>query len=470
MVRTIAEENALPGAPDWGLRRVEVAGGRSRAIEGWCWPPSAAPGESVEFFVSAAPHGPFSVTIFRLGYYGGAGARRLAELGPLAGMPQPDPAPGPHGERECVWDSAFVLPIAEDWVSGVYLARLTRQDTGSESYVPFVVRPGVAMPAVLVQTSDFCWQAYNRWPDDRSSLYDTDWWLAKLWPLMETADRDRRVSFDRPFGIRKWDAAPEMLSRIIGSAEFLQWEFPLVYWLEREGVDVGYWMNRDTHERGIPAGVSAWISNGHDEYWSPEIYANVAAARDRGVSLLFLSGNAAFTEIELAPASRTGDRDRVFRRRRMFTGREADLMGVANGFAVVGDDDWRCADAGHWLFAGTGMRHGDAIRNLVGWETHSVRSRRIPNLRVVASGTLPLRINAWLRLPSQRWYSTVYELPGGGVVFAASTIYWGLGLARPPVPLEGHPFLSRVVPDERVAIMTRNLLRRAGVAVPAAAV
>lgn len=461
MIRTIAEENGLPGTTDWHLRKTDVAGGRSRAIEGWCRPSGAAPGGTLEFLVSVAPHAPFVATIFRLGYYGGAGARRVAELGPFAGVPQPDPDPGPGGERECAWDTAFVLPIAEDWVSGVYLARLTRQDTGVESYVPFVVRPGARMPPVLVQTSDFCWQAYNRWPDDRSSLYDTDWWLAKLWPLMETADRRRRVSFDRPFGLRKWDAAPEMLARIIGSGEFLQWEYPLVYWLEREGVDVGYWMNEDTHRRGIPDGVRVWISNGHDEYWSPEMYRNVAAARDRGISLLFLSGNTAFTEIEFFSSTVSGKQERVFRRRRMFTGREADLMGVANGFAVVGDDDWRCADPGHWLFAGTGMRRGDGIRNLVGWESHSIRSRRIANLKVVASGTLPLAINGWLRLPAQRWYSTVYETGAGGVVFAASTIYWGLGLAKPPVPLAGHPFLSRIEPDERVAIMTRTLLRRA---------
>ncbi len=38
-------------------------------------------------------------------------------------------------------------------------------------------------------------------------------------------------------------------------------------------------------------GHKAYISVGHDEYWSGEQRANVEAARDAGVNLLFWSGN-----------------------------------------------------------------------------------------------------------------------------------------------------------------------------------
>ncbi len=128
---------------------------------------------------------------------------------------------------------------------------------------------------------------------------------------------------------------------------------------------------------------------------------------------------------------------------------------------MVGDDDWRCADPRHWLFERTGMAKGDGIRNLVGWETHTRVAATIPGLSVVGSGSIPLWIRG-LPLGRYRWYSTVYEAGRGTPVFAASTIYWGLGLARPPVPLAGHAYLSRVDPDPRVATMTENLLARAG--------
>jgi len=458
---TVAEENARPGSPDWGLRATAVAGGRSRAVEGYAVPTSVAAGDTLEVRVSADPAGAVSAAVFRLGWYGGAGARAVAVVPAFPVGAQPVPPPGPAGERECAWPVAFRLAVGEDWPSGVYLARLSRADGTAESYVPFVVRPSGRTPAVIVQTSDFTWQAYNRWPDDRSSLYDTAWWAAKLWPLLETADRTRRVSFERPYGIRKWDAAPDQLAAVIGSGEYLQWEYPLAFWLEREGVDVGYVANADTARDGVPAGAKAWISAGHDEYWTASMYAHVAAARDRGTALLFLSGNTAFTEIEMSSSSVTRAPYRVFRRKAMFTGREADLMGVASGFAVVGDDAWRCAAPDHWLFAGTGMRAGDGIPDLVGWETHTRRARTIPNLVTVAGGTIPLAIRG-VPLGRHRWHATVYEAPSGAAVFAASTIYWPLGLARPPVPFAAHPFIGRVAPDERVAIMTRNLLRRAG--------
>ncbi len=461
MTPSVAEENSRPGTGDWRLRRTAVVAGRSKRIEGWAYPYSAPPGGTIEVRASADPGASFVATVYRLGYYGGTGARELARLGPFPAGPQPVPPRGADGLRACAWPVSFTLPIPADWRSGVHLVKLTREDDGVESYVLFVVTPGARTPEVVVQTSEFCWQAYNRWPDGASCLYDTSWWVAKLWPLMETADTRTRVSQERPYGIRKWDSSPDLLANVIGSGEYLQWEFPIAYWLESRGYDVGYTTNLDTHRDGIPAGAKAWISAGHDEYWTDAIHRHAATARERGTSLLFLSGNAAFTELELTASPATGAPETVLRRRAMFTKREAAIMGVANGYAVVGDDDWRCEDPGHWLFDHTGMKRGDGIRNLVGWETHTILGTGLRAHRVVGTGRIPLWIRG-LPLGNYPWYSTIHEGPRGNAVFAASTIYWGLGLARPPVPLAGHAYLSRVDPDPRVATMTGNLLARAG--------
>ena len=54
-------------------------------------------------------------------------------------------------------------------MSGVYIARLVRDDTGGASQIPFVVRDDAASSDVLVRTSDATWQAYNTYGGN--SLY-----------------------------------------------------------------------------------------------------------------------------------------------------------------------------------------------------------------------------------------------------------------------------------------------------------
>ena len=97
------------------------------------------------------------------------------------------------------------------------------------------------------------------------------------------------VSFDRPYGkYRQIFDAP--LSH--GSGEFLLWEFPLAFWMEQQGYDVSYISNLDTHadpERLLK--TRAFLSVGHDEYWSLAMYDHVKRAIDAGVNAAFFSGN-----------------------------------------------------------------------------------------------------------------------------------------------------------------------------------
>jgi hypothetical protein len=119
------------------------------------------------------------------------------------------------------------------------------------------------------------------------------------------------VSFDRPYGkYRQIFDAP--LST--GSGEFLLWEFPLAYWMEKHGYDVSYVSNIDTHVDGEGLGrARAFLSVGHDEYWSLDMYQNVQRAIESGVH----RGAGARTRLQpgAAPA------DRVHRRH--FSGAKA---------------------------------------------------------------------------------------------------------------------------------------------------
>jgi hypothetical protein len=93
----IRDENAKPGSSDWQLTRVRLdqAGGfRAPDIEGYCSHQSVAAGETIDIMVSTRQNVDFTIEIFRTGYYGGAGARLMKTIGPLAGRPQPVPEIG----------------------------------------------------------------------------------------------------------------------------------------------------------------------------------------------------------------------------------------------------------------------------------------------------------------------------------------------------------------------------------------
>ena len=197
-------ENAKPGTADWQLqytsfddpitlasypmnRRV-----RSVAIEGYASKTSVLQGESLDLMVSQSPAGNYNVDIYRLGYYGGAGGRHMARLGPFKGKPQPIPMMSMERLRECAWEKGTTLNISKEWPSGVYLAKLTRaEEFGVESYVIFVVKEH-RKADLLVQTSDLTWQAYNKWPG-KDSLYDDG--TPEVWYTGPKV----RVSFDRPY-------------------------------------------------------------------------------------------------------------------------------------------------------------------------------------------------------------------------------------------------------------------------------
>jgi len=79
-------------------------GCRSQRSEGYCSKQSVAAGEKLQIMVSTEPAEKFQIEIFRTGYYGGCGARRMTTLGPLDGRPQPTPKPGrAEPMHECRW-------------------------------------------------------------------------------------------------------------------------------------------------------------------------------------------------------------------------------------------------------------------------------------------------------------------------------------------------------------------------------
>jgi hypothetical protein len=459
----IRRENERPGTRDWLTTHVRVDPAtkyRSPWIEGYASKTSVRPGETIAFHVSTNPGSPFVLEIFRLGYYQGLGGRSVWKSDTVQGTVQPDPAIGAKRLRECAWSPSIELTIPAGWTSGVYLGKLTAEREGLQSYVIFVLRDDREAD-FLFQVSDNTWNAYNRWPS-QFSLYDdgrNTWYWGP----------DVRTSFDRPYGkyCQIFDAP---LS--VGSGEFLLWEFPLAYWMEQQGYDVSYISNLDTH--ADPDGLlraKGWISVGHDEYWSLAMFENVKRAAAEGVNLAFLSGNAVCGVVDIA-SSGSGEPNRTIERVGLFGGigdeaegfpdmkrltlhgpSESTLIGARSAYPVTGGGPWVCRKPDHWLFAGTGMKAGDGIPGLVGWEWHGDPAP-LPGLEVVASGPTSNGSKSGV------FTSTIYPGPKENIVFNAATIWWSDGLSEPPGYLRPAVYTKPQGPDPRVQRITRNLFDR----------
>jgi hypothetical protein len=461
----IRTENDHPGTTDWQLTYVKFDRSqrfRSPLIEGYCDRTSIRAGEKLQIYVSTSEPTPVHIDIYRLGYYQGTGGRHRLRIGPVTAKPQPVPAPAAMRLRECRWEPTATLTIPDDWTSGVYVGKLSANKHRYQSYVIFIViddRPA----DFLFQCSTNTWQAYNKWPD-AYSLYDNDRPDKK--PLVSGV----RVSFDRPYS-RCPQVSDNPLS--LGSGEFILFEFPFAYWIEQNGYDVTYCSNWDVHEKGLPflTRVKAFLSVGHDEYWSRQQFDTCLEAVKHGVNFGFFSGNSVCFVTPFFPSS-DGRPGRIIERRGRYGGlkpeelkwmddlpepgpNEAMLIGARSVIPFNGSGDWICRKPGHWIFEGTGMKAGEGIPGLVGWEHHGDPAD-IPGLEVVASG------KTWNSGEQESHYeATIYPGPKGNTVFNAATIFWCQGLSSPPghwVPYvhygKGHG------PDPRVQRITKNLFDR----------
>lgn len=263
-------ENELPGAPrsDW-----DIQGAGDDSIQGFATQMSVNRGETIDFKVKTDASA-YTVQIFRLGYYQGNGARKIADVTPSAALPQTQPACATDPATEIfdcgTWSVSASWAVPSDAVSGVYIALLGRADLNQWSHIPFIVRNDSSSSDLVFQTSDTTWQAYNTYGG--SSLYQG-----------QGNGRAYKLSYNRPFATRAWQGGRDYL---------FSNEYPMIRFLESNGYDVSYISGLDTETRGnLLNNHKAFLSVGHDEYWTARQRSNVEAARDAGLNLAFFSGN-----------------------------------------------------------------------------------------------------------------------------------------------------------------------------------
>lgn len=463
----VAAENRRPGNADWELSN--PASGRE--IEGYASAASVPAGDTIALHVSARS-GRFDTRVYRLGWYGGAGARLFLEVRNSTGGSQPTPEPRPaDGLVACGWPASLRIRTGPGWPTGVYLARLTDSGSGKQAFVPFIVREGGSARApYLLLLNTTTWQAYNDWGG--KSLYDFN---------SRGQARALRVSYDRPYG-----SGPGAW-RGVGAGELLTtphtaskagWEYPMIRWLERHGVEISCAADLDLHaDSTLVEGRRGILIAGHPEYWSRLMRDALERARDLGVGLALFGANAGYWQIRVEPSGAgvpgralfcskdntrdslfdtAADRDLTVRFRNLHPRRpELSLLGVmtARGEESVEADFVPLPEArGSWVYRGTGIASGKtrALPGLVGYETDrtfagdSLYGKWLPpGLTVLSRSPIVFKDKT-----TEISESAFYRAPSGAVVFATGTVQWAWGLddwGAPALrPKRRHPDAERI--------------------------
>lgn len=411
-------------------------------IEGYCWPLSGAPGEKINFYVSAVREQPYTVTCLRLqqqpdGTYGTA----LATPAPFQQPGRYQSSTDTAWRDGCDWHSDFTLQVPSEWPSGFYAARCTAA-SGYSYFIPFVVRPAHQARGDFILIANVnTWNSYNRWSGQSNYTFDAN----------------KPLSFLRP----NWHLLNSWNDHAKGN-HLLRGEIWVADWLIREGYRVDLYTDVDL-EAGIPdpgqyLGV---ILSTHPEYWSRNMMTNLGGFLDRGLDLIYLGGNGMFRTVEYKELIIS--ENRVFRIERFsFTtssdGSEYDpmqlpLLGVQSnagggpeppvGFSLAAWDSTKATPL--FLKGLANLVPGAALGTVpdlnglpCGWEVDTV----LPGSKVTLLAQCPSSVTPYGVGNDLQTGIITFETGKGGFVFSACSISFGGALAV----------------DPQLTIMVRNVL------------
>ena len=121
-----------------------------------------------------------------------------------------------------------------------------------------------------------------------------------------------------------------------------------------------------------------------------------------------------------------------------------------------GYGDWVVKNGEHWIYKDTGLKSGDKIPAIIGWEYHGVPLPDYKGLEVVAESPMH-------QTESQPLHSAiVYPWSKGNWVFNAGTIWWAEGLSQPPghIPAGQNSSMLTFGVNPHVQKITSNILNR----------
>lgn len=349
-----------------------------KAVEGWFDSPSATCGEQVGLHITGNGR-PVQIKIYRMGYYGGAGARLVTStsVGPIKQYGPPQVTKAPTSTVSTNWPVAWYLKINRATIPGQYLLRLD-DGGGDSSFVPLTIEDPTIKSAITFVSSVLTWQAYNQWGG--YSLYKG--------PNMQRGTRATIVSFDRPY-----DGD--------GSGQFRYMEYPILKIAERLGLDMNYITDFELDKNiGSLKNTQSILYGGHGEYWTANMRKSLQAAVDSGINLVSLGGNAGYAH----PRLQANDRQLVMWRSSLADPNRNDPVLATTGWRQIPilqpeakllgaqyvglgvSADYTIPHPNRWPF--TTMTHPTALKSIVGREVDSPLYSVGPAVEVLADSAI----------------------------------------------------------------------------------
>jgi hypothetical protein len=404
------------------------------------------------------------------------------------------PNTGLRGEALPAWP-AYELPIGEDWTSGVHVAHLVEGDghghdrthpdrstpDAREAAALFVVRSREPTAPILVKIPLLTYHAYNLAGGEPYDPVTT----SGQW-CFYNVPRAREVPIPFPPGVglhRPGGGTGATPYDVFNTDPFdptprqayVHFNARFDAWLERAGYTCEWATDVDLHREGVDllAPHRMMVSVGHDEYYSDAMRAGLEQYLDGGGNVAWFSGNTCWWRVVF-------DDDVTFTRLHFWhePDRPGDpentLVGVSfrNGGERDRDDfpipvGYRVQNAGHWVYAGTGLADGDtfgagAEEYLLGYECDGAAFDRADldagraveptgedgtpkDFTILAVGDC--RPSGW-GFGNAAATMGVFSRGGAGTVFTASTTDWARVLTD---GAPASPILDRI---------TRNVLDR----------
>ncbi|HJV52275.1 MAG TPA: N,N-dimethylformamidase beta subunit family domain-containing protein [Noviherbaspirillum sp.] len=395
----------------------------------------------------------------------------------------------PRGADEDWQWPEYAFAIPRDWPSAVYIAHLeepgaaTLQLAATSAAALFIVR-GEGRSAILYKIPLATYHAYNC--SGGGCFYVN--------PPRSQEPPGARVSLHRPgggIGGDTWGAL-DYYDPSSPRQTFAHWDARFIRWLARNGCTPEFCTDFDIHDDpGLCSRYRLVLSVGHDEYWTETTRNRVEAYVSGGGNVAFFGANICWWRIHLVDDGGAivchqggphGALDHWWPR--SGAGRPEDgLTGVSyrhGGGWWDGPrrcDGYLAQDPGHWVFAGTGLRRGEAFGRdtcppLVGYEcdgapldgfdpsggatylaSDAQRFGTPAGFRLLAAGLLD---GAWQERPPREGLragegihaATMGIFSRNGTVFTAGTTDWAQVLASGQ--------------DRRVEVITRNVIQRLG--------
>jgi len=407
------------------------------ALTGWFDSPSATCGDQVGLHISGN-NLPVSISIYRMGYYNGAGARLIATDTTRA-IPQYrlKISSAPESTVSTTWPVAWDFKITQATPPGQYLVRLD-DSTGHSSFVPLTVFNPNIKSSITFLSSVLTWQAYNHWGG--YSLYKG--------ANYTRTTRSNVVSFNRPY-----DGD--------GAGEFRYLEYPILKLAEKLGIDMNYITDLEL-DKNIASlqNTDSILLGGHGEYWTNGMRDALQGAVDRGINLVSLGGNAGYNRSRLQGNDRqvamwrshvtdpfkkdsmlatTAWRDPPIRKP------ESLLLG-AQYVGLGANGDYNISHPSRWPFSV--MKHPTVLRSVVGREVDSPLYSVGPAVEVLASSSIQMHGKAITTM------ATYYTNTKGAGVLDISTNGWTCTIDN---VCPWHPHHSQAT-QEDVRLVTEEIL------------